>query len=136
MTSYREIVTSLSFLQFMANLQRSGCQIPNAQPVKLTFSLIVVTFYLIKTENTMKKSHTSHTIAVSKGLFMPKKMLIFLQKMLTSVKLRRPWYEQVCFLKLHLCVYLCTKFQVYRIVSTSPCRLGLKKKYRHAGVSL
>ena len=92
MTSYREIVASLSFLQFMANLQRSGCQIPNAQPVKLTFSLIVVTFYLIKTENTTKKSHSSHTIAVSKGLFMPKKMLFFLQKMLTSVKLRRPWY--------------------------------------------
>ena len=43
------------FLQFIANLQQSGNQILNAQPVKLTFSLIV-TFYLLKTENRTKKS--------------------------------------------------------------------------------
>ena len=55
MTSCLEIVTSFSFLQFMANLEESGSQIPEAQSVQLIFSLIV-TFYLTETENRTKKS--------------------------------------------------------------------------------
>ena len=39
--------------------------------------------------------------------------------MLTSAKLRRPWYQKVHFLKLHICVYLGTKFQVSSIILTS-----------------
>ena len=39
----------------MANLEQSGSRIPEAQPVKLIFSLIA-TFYLTKTENKTKKS--------------------------------------------------------------------------------
>ena len=52
-----EIVTSLSFFQFMANMQQSGSRVPDAYPVKRIFSLIVI-FYLPKTENRIKKSLT------------------------------------------------------------------------------
>ena len=38
----------------MAYLEQSGSQVPNACPVKLTFSL-TVTFYLTKTANKTKK---------------------------------------------------------------------------------
>ena len=55
--SCRKIVTSLSFFQFMANLEQSGSQIPDAESAKLMFSLIV-TFYLTKSENRTKKSLT------------------------------------------------------------------------------
>ena len=50
MTSCRQIVTSLSFFQFMTNLEQSGSRILDAWSVKLTFSLMV-TFYITKTEN-------------------------------------------------------------------------------------
>ena len=53
MTSCQQIVTSLSFLQFMANLKQSGTRIPDAWSVKLTF-LLIITFYLTKTENRTK----------------------------------------------------------------------------------
>ena len=54
MASCLEIVTSLSFFQFMANLEQSGSWILDPQSVKLMFSLIV-TFYLTKIENRTKK---------------------------------------------------------------------------------
>ena len=57
MTSCGKIVTSLPFLQFKANLEKSRSQIPNAQSVKLIFSLMVP-FYLNKTEIRSKKSLT------------------------------------------------------------------------------
>ena len=57
MTSCRRIMTLLPFFQFTANLEQSGSRIPDAQTVKLIFSLIV-TFYLTKTENRTKKSVT------------------------------------------------------------------------------
>ena len=50
-------VTSLSFFQFMTNVEQSRSRIPDAWSVKFTFSLIV-TFYLSKTENIIKKSLT------------------------------------------------------------------------------
>ena len=61
MTSFYKIVTSLSFFQFMANLEQSGSLIPDAYSVKLKFSLIVM-FYLTSLENRTKKSlpHLSH----------------------------------------------------------------------------
>ena len=59
-TSCREIVTPLSFFQFMANFEQSGSRIPDVQHVKLIFSLIA-TFYLRKTENRTKKSLTQHS---------------------------------------------------------------------------
>ena len=57
MTPCQKTITSLSFFQFMVNLEQSGSRIPDAQSVKLTFSL-TVTFYLIKTENRTKNSLT------------------------------------------------------------------------------
>ena len=50
-----QMVTSLSFFQFMANMEQSRSWIQDAQSVKLTFSLTVI-FYLTKTENRTKKS--------------------------------------------------------------------------------
>ena len=59
--SCRKIVTSLSFFQFLANLEQSGNQIPDAWFVKLMFSLIV-TLYLTKTENRTKIFNTALTL--------------------------------------------------------------------------
>ena len=52
-----QIVMSLSFFQFKANLELSGSRIPGTWFVKLTFSLIV-TCYSTKTANRTKKSLT------------------------------------------------------------------------------
>ena len=54
----RQIVMSLYFFQFMDNSQPSGNRIPDAWSIKLTFSLITITFYLTKIENRTKKSLT------------------------------------------------------------------------------
>ena len=54
-TSYWQVLKSFSFFKFMANLEQSGSRIPNAQSVKLTFSL-TVTFYFTKNEIITKKS--------------------------------------------------------------------------------
>ena len=47
----------IAIFQFMANLEQSGSRIPEAQSVKLIFSLNVI-FRLTKTENRTKKSLT------------------------------------------------------------------------------
>ena len=47
MTSYQQIVRSLPFSQFLANLEQSGSWIPDVWSVKPRFSL-TVTFYLTK----------------------------------------------------------------------------------------
>ena len=52
---------SLSFFRSMANSKQSGSQIPDAQSVKLTFSL-TVTFYLTESANITKKSVTALTL--------------------------------------------------------------------------
>ena len=39
--------------------------------------------------------------------------------MLTSAKLRGPWYYKVCFLKLYVGVYVGAKFEVSSIILTS-----------------
>ena len=88
MTSYWQIVTSLSFFRFIANLEQSRSQIPDAYSLKLTLSLIV-TFYLTITE---KRSRTSLTqLSLSKKSIFVKKADFF-QKILTSAKLGGPWY--------------------------------------------
>ena len=64
MTSYRQIVTTLLFFQFLADLEQFGNRIPDAQSVKLTF-LLTVTFYLTNNEKELKNLlHSSHTIAL------------------------------------------------------------------------
>ena len=57
MISCWQIVKSLSFFQFIVNLEKFVSQIPDTWSVKVIFSLIVA-FYLIKTENRTKKSLT------------------------------------------------------------------------------
>ena len=44
--------------------------------------------------------------------------------MLTSVKLKRPWYQKLCFLKLNMNVYLRAKFQVSNVSLTSFRQVG------------
>ena len=57
----------------MANLKPSESRIPDAKSVKLTF-LLVLTFYLTKTQNRTKKPLTALTLFLSvKALFLPKK---------------------------------------------------------------
>ena len=89
MTSCQKIVMSLSFYQFMVNLEQSGCQIPDASSVNLIFSLIVIC-YLTKTENrTKKKTNTAHTLLLwVKVLFLPKNA-DFLQKNAAISKSKR-----------------------------------------------
>ena len=57
MKSCQELVTSLLFFYFFANLEEPGSRIPDAQSVEVKFSLAVI-FYLTKTENRTKKSPT------------------------------------------------------------------------------
>ena len=57
MTSCKQIVVSLSFFRFMANLEQSKSRIQNAWSANLKFSL-TVTLYFKKTENRTKKSQT------------------------------------------------------------------------------
>ena len=57
MASFWQIVTSLSFARFMANLQSSGSPISDTWSVKLTLPL-TVTVYLTKAGNRTKKSPT------------------------------------------------------------------------------
>ena len=52
-----KIVASLLFLQFMVNSEQSRSRILDAQSVKYIFLLIVI-FYLTKTENKTKRSLT------------------------------------------------------------------------------
>ena len=74
MKSCREIVTSLSFFGFLANLEQSGGWIPDTESAKVMFS-VIGTFCLTKTENRTKKS-----LALSKSTFLDKKTLIFCKK--------------------------------------------------------
>ena len=55
MTPCRQIMTSLTFFRLMANLEELGSCIPGAWSVKFTF-LLIVTFYLTKTESRTEKS--------------------------------------------------------------------------------
>lgn len=69
-------------------LQQSGRQIPHAWSIILQF-LLMTTF---------------STISFSKGIIFHTKTLIFLQKMLTFVKLRNTWHYKEYFLKLRMFV--------------------------------
>ena len=53
----QQVVASLSFFRFMANLQLLGSQTPDGWSTKFKFSLIA-TFYLTKPENRTKESPT------------------------------------------------------------------------------
>ena len=57
MTSCREIVTSLTFFGFLANLEQSGGRIADTESAEVMFS-VIVTFCLTKIENRTKKSLT------------------------------------------------------------------------------
>ena len=81
-------------------------------------------FYLTKTENRTKKSLTQFShfeqrlYFLSKGYIFVKKCWFF-AKIADISKLKRALYWKVCFRKLHMCVYVRTKFQVSSIILTS-----------------
>ena len=45
--------------------------------------------------------------------------MLFLPKMVRSAKLSGYWYQKTYFVKLHICVYLRTKFQVSSKILTT-----------------
>ena len=83
------IVTSLLFFQFTANLEQSENWIPDAWFLKLTF-LLIVTIYSMENERRTKKSLTQLILLLSvKVLFFEqKKNRNFFEKMLASAKFR------------------------------------------------
>ena len=83
------IVTSLLFFQFMANLEQSENWIPDAWSLKLTF-LLIVTIYSMENKHRTKKSLTQLILLLSvKVLFFEKKKNAkFFEKMLASAKFR------------------------------------------------
>ena len=122
-TSRRQIMTSSSLLQKMADLEQSRARIPKAWSISPTFSLIE-TFYLTKTENRTKK----FVIQLSYYCFWLK--VLFCQKMAFFCKKKKKKEaniskineilvgKKVYFLKLNICVYLSTKFKVSSITLT------------------
>ena len=116
MMSCQKIVTSLLFFQFMANLKQSGNGILDT----VCKTYIFINSNLLSYKNWKQNSKISNTaLALTlwvKILFSPKNT-DFLQKMLTSEKLREPWYWKVCFL--HMSVYLRAKFQVFSTILTT-----------------
>ena len=86
MTLCQKVVVSLIFFQFMANLEQSWSQIPDAWSVKLPF-LLTVTFYLKKSENRTKKtSNTALILLLWVMLLFLIKYRNFLQKIDTITK--------------------------------------------------
>ena len=86
MTLCQKVVVSLIFFQFMANLEQSWGQIPDAWSVKLPF-LLTVTFYLKKSENRTKKtSNTALILLLWVMLLFLIKYRNFLQKIDTITK--------------------------------------------------
>ena len=85
-------------------MEQSGSRIPDAWFLILAFSLMVA-LYFIKIE-----------IRTKKVLFLPKNF-DFLQRNADISKINRVFVPNV--MKLHMCVYLRTKFQVSSIILTS-----------------
>ena len=80
----------MSFFGFLANLEQSGGRIPDTESAKVMFS-VIGTFCLRKTENRTKKtSNTALTLLFCVKILFWTKNAIFLQKMLTSAKLKGP----------------------------------------------
>ena len=87
MSSCRQILTSLSFFGSLASLKQSRSRIPDAWSVRLTF-LVTVTFYLTKAENRTKISPSQFSYYCFELRYYFCQKCCFLQKMLTSTKIR------------------------------------------------
>ena len=83
----RQIVTSLAFFLFIADLEQSGSRPLDAQSVKLSLK---ITFYLTKSEYRTKKSLTqlSHQCFELRYYFC-QKILFFLKKNANTSKIKR-----------------------------------------------
>ena len=118
----------------MANLEPSRSWIAEAWSIKLILPIIVTFFYLTKSENRTKKSLTqlSYYCFESRYYFCQKMQFFFAKKKKKAeiIILRCSWYYKVYFLKLHMCVFLYTKFQVSCIILTSFIQMKKNLKSR------
>ena len=112
--SCQQSMTSLSFLQFMANLELSESRILDGESVKLTFSLIV-TSYLTKTENRTNKSLAQllHYCFELKHYFY-QKMPIFWKKNSDISKIKRALARKGIFSKT---TYVCTYVSNFKFLA-------------------
>ena len=88
---------------------------PRCKICKIYIFINCATCYLKKTESRTKK--LAHYWLIWVKVLFCQKMPIFSKKLLTWAKLRE-LTKKACFLKLHMCVYLCNKFQVSSIILT------------------
>ena len=80
------IVTSLLFFQFMANLEQSENWIPDSWSLKLTF-LLIVTIYSMENKHRTKKSLTQLILLLSVKV-------LFFEKKKTLSFLKKCWHQQ------------------------------------------
>ena len=80
------IVTSLLFFQFMANLEQSENWIPDAWSLKLTF-LLIVTIYSMENKHRTKKSLTQLILLLSVKV-------LFFEKKKTQRFFKKCWHQQ------------------------------------------
>ena len=103
-TSCQQIMTSLTFIRFVTNLELSGNGIPDARFIYLRFSSIRI-FYLAKAGSRTKQSPTQLSYYwFEEKYYFCQENADFLQNMLISAKFRESWCYKVYFLKLHDCL--------------------------------
>ena len=109
-TSCRQIVKSLAFSQFMANLQPSVSRMQDAWSITLTIPSIA-TFYLTKSENRTEKSLTQVSCyCFEYRSFFCKKMLIFCKRSVDTSKINGVLVLKLIFFET---TYVCVR--VYQV---------------------
>ena len=114
MISCQQFVTSMCCFRFMAN-HFAAIRKPYSRRIAYKFC-IFINNNLLHHKNWKYNWIIFNTALI---LLLWKQILLLAKKRLTSGKLRRYWYYNVCFLKLNMCVYLRIKFQVSSIILTN-----------------
>ena len=118
MKSCQQIVTSLSFTRFIANLERCRSRIQDEWSVIFIFSLIS-TFYLTKTENRTNKFLTQLSYYYLKEKYYFCRKCYFYAKNADISKIKGVLVLKGIFFSTYISVYLYTKFHVSSIILTS-----------------
>ena len=114
-TSCQKTKTPKSLLQFTALLNQSGDQIADARSTFLKISL-TTTFYLTKSKD---KSETRPSKLYNKDTNSAWNCWFCTKITMKWAKFRGYWHYEIYFLKLHMCLYLHTKFYILDIILTS-----------------
>ena len=118
MTSCWQIVTSLSFFQFMANLQSFGKWIPDAWSIKLAFSLSsLFIFQNLKTELKILTQLSNYFFEYR--YYFWQKILIFCEKNIDISKINRVLELKDTFSETRYVCVLTYQFQASSIILTS-----------------